>query len=303
MSSLKNWTFAARPKTLPAAVVPVAVGGAMAAATGSFLLAPWAICLVFALMIQIGTNFANDYYDFVKGADDDRRIGPERAVASGWITPGQMKLGMILFFAAAFIIGCLLINWGGWWLVLVGVASIICGVAYTGGPYPLGYNGLGDLFVLFFFGWVATGVTYYAQAGSFAFPLMNENSAVWTLLAGLVPGALATNLLVVNNVRDAPLDAEAGKRTLVVRMGRNWGLGEYAALSAVSFLIPIGFAFAGDYYGCCLVVLCLPLAVRTNKRLVRAQDRADYSKALQKTALQLVLTGGFFALGLAMGPF
>jgi 1,4-dihydroxy-2-naphthoate octaprenyltransferase len=264
MSSLKNWTFAARPKTLPAAVVPVAVGGAMAAATGSFLLAPWAICLVFALMIQIGTNFANDYYDFVKGADDDRRIGPERAVASGWITPGQMKLGMILFFAAAFIIGCLL--------------------------------------MLFFFGWVATGVTYYAQAGSFAFPLMNENSAVWTLLAGLVPGALATNLLVVNNVRDAPLDAEAGKRTLVVRMGRNWGLGEYAALSAVSFLIPIGFAFAGDYYGCCLVVLCLPLAVRTNKRLVRAQDRADYSKALQKTALQLVLTGGFFALGLAMGP-
>lgn len=264
------------------------------------MLEPWTICLVFALLIQIGTNFANDYYDYVKGADDDRRIGPSRAVASGWITPRAMRNGMILVFGAAFLTGCLLIPWGGAWLLLVGVVSIFCGVAYTGGPYPLGYNGWGDVFVFVFFGWVATGLTFYVQAGTFTVSLSGASGLHWNLLAGVVPGALATNLLVVNNVRDEPLDREAGKHTLAVRFGRSFGRAQYGVLLVVALAVPLAFSVLAGVSGCLLVLLALPLAILAWRRLASATDRATYDTALGLTALLLIVVGGLFAGGLIL---
>lgn len=300
MQTLRYWILAARPKTLPAAAVPVLTGGALAGAVDLFDPVPWLICLTFALLIQIGTNFANDYYDFIQGADDHRRLGPNRAVASGWIRPAAMRLGMWITFAAAFGVGSLLLFHGGWWLLWIGVASIICGIAYTGGPYPLGYNGWGDVFVFIFFGWIATGITYYVQAGSFNILLPQSSGPLWVWLAGAVPGSLATNLLVVNNVRDAPLDREAGKRTLVARWGRGFGRLEYAALAILAILVPVLFAVSGGAQGCLLVLLSTPLAWTAWRQLLGASDRASYDRALGLTALQLVVCGCLFALGLAV---
>ena len=299
MSNLGKWVLAARPKTLPAALVPVLIGGALAGSVDRFQFWPWLLCLLFAVWIQIGTNFANDYYDHQKGADDERRIGPSRAVASGWITPESMKRGTIAVFAVAFITGCLLIPWGGWSLLVIGIVSILCGIAYTGGPYPLGYNGWGDVFVFIFFGWVATGFTYFVQAGTFAYPPLSGGSH-WIWLAGMVPGALATNLLVVNNVRDEPLDREAGKRTLVVRMGRRFGLAEFAIMSGLAVLVPLAFAVSLGRTGCYTVVLLVPVFLYVNLRLRRAAGREAYERMLVLTALLLILGGGLFAAGLLL---
>lgn len=295
-----HWLWAARPKTLPAAVVPVLIGGALAYSSYMFSLVPWLLCLVFAILIQIGTNYANDYYDYLKGADDHRRIGPDRAVASGWISPESMRNGMWIVFAMAFVAGCGLVPYGGPVLIAIGIASIVCGVAYTGGPYPLGYNGWGDVFVFIFFGWIATGFTYFVQAGTFQFLMPSGISASWTWLAGLVPGALATNLLVVNNVRDEPLDREAGKRTLVVRLGRRFGLWEYAVLNAVAVAVPVWFAVAGGAQACLIVLLAVPLMAYTTRLLVTARGRADYQRVLGLTAALLVVTGSLFAAGLCL---
>ena len=294
------WILAARPKTLTAAAVPVVIGGALAYPSGQFLLLPWSICLSFALLIQIGTNYANDYYDFIQGADDDRRIGPDRAVASGWISPGAMRAGMWSVFAVAFITGLALVPFGGPVLLIIGVASVICGIAYTGGPYPLGYNGWGDVFVFIFFGWIATGFTFYVQSGTFELLLPSGTGSSWIWLAGMVPGALATNLLVVNNVRDEPLDREAGKRTLVVRFGRRFGLLEYGLMNAFAVGIPVWFAIAGGARACLLVLLALPLMFRAGWLLANARDRAAYQKSLGLTAALLVFTGLLFSAGLVL---
>ncbi|OHE82967.1 MAG: 1,4-dihydroxy-2-naphthoate octaprenyltransferase, partial [Verrucomicrobia bacterium RIFCSPLOWO2_12_FULL_64_8] len=205
------WLSAARPRTLPAAIAPVIVGSAFAWRAGAFDGRAAGICLAFALLVQIGTNFANDYYDFLKGADSAKRVGPRRAVAAGLVEPAVMKRAMILTFGLAFVVGSSLIAWGGWWLVAIGLASIVSGVAYTGGPWPLGYLGLGDLFVFVFFGLVAVGATFYVQAGQVSNDVLHAAAAV---------GALVTNILLVNNYRDAETDAAAGKRTLVVRFGK-----------------------------------------------------------------------------------
>lgn len=206
----RTWLAAARPRTLPAAVAPVVVGSAVAGHDHRFDPAAASLCLAFALLVQVATNFANDYYDFVKGADTASRVGPRRAVASGLVAPAVMRRAMAAVFAAAFAVGLCLVHWGGPWMVAVGVASIVCGIAYTGGPFPLGYLGFGDLFVFLFFGLVAVTTTYFVQAGRVTLP---------ALLAGVPVGLLTANILLVNNYRDADTDAAAGKRTLVVRLG------------------------------------------------------------------------------------
>lgn len=230
----RAWLLATRPKTLPAAIAPVALGTALAAREGVLTPLPATLCLLFALLIQIGTNFANDYFDFIKGADTEARIGPTRAVAAGWISPRAMFRGMLATFAAAFVIGCGLIPYGGVAMIVVGILSIVCGIAYTGGPYPLGYNGWGDIFVFIFFGLIATGFTYYVQAGVFS-PL------AWGL--GVIPGALAANILVVNNLRDVTTDREAGKRTLVVRWGVRFGEWQYRLSWLSCFGLTLFFAW------------------------------------------------------------
>jgi 1,4-dihydroxy-2-naphthoate octaprenyltransferase len=297
VSPYKAYFFAARPKTLPAAAVPVVLGGTLAQSEGAFSIVPWILCLLFALLIQVGTNYANDYYDFVKGSDDERRIGPSRATASGWVRPSAMRRAMILTFAAAFLIGCGLIPFGGWWLLAVGLVAILCGIAYTGGPYPLGYNGWGDLFVFIFFGWVATALTYYVQAGTFRY---GEVCGYWLLLAGALPGVLSTNLLVVNNLRDRPLDAESGKRTLAVRFGRRFALAEYHILNLAAFVCAGLFAFGTGHRGGLLVLGALPLAIRMSRRVQKATTREDFATALAGTAGLLMLAGLLFSGGLLL---
>jgi 1,4-dihydroxy-2-naphthoate octaprenyltransferase len=235
-SRFQIWLSAARPRTLPAAVAPVLVGSALAWHDGHFAAGAAALCLAFALLVQVGTNFANDYYDFMKGADTVARVGPRRAVAAGLVTPLTMRRAMVGVFAAAFLTGLGLLAWGGPWLLAVGVASIASGAAYTGGPWPLGYHGLGDVFVFVFFGLVAVCTTYFVQAGTVTAEVA---------LGAIGIGVLAVNILVVNNYRDVETDATAGKRTLVVRFGRGCARAQFAGSLLVAFAVPLVFLARG----------------------------------------------------------
>ncbi len=286
------WLSACRPRTLPAAVAPVLVGTALAWSDGAWVPLAAAACLGFALLIQIGTNFANDYYDYVKGADTAERIGPRRAVASGWVSPQTMKLAMLVVFAAAFLIGLSLLPYGGWPLLVIGVSSILCGIAYTGGPYPLGYNGLGDVFVFVFFGLVAVGATYFVQAGEVG---------VSALAAGTALGALAANILVVNNYRDVETDAKAGKRTLVVRFGRGFARSQFAGSLAVALLVPFILWLAEDYTPWVLLpVLLSPAAVAQSRRLALSRSTEELIQLLGDTGKLLAAYALLLSIGIAI---
>lgn len=292
-SGWEIWLGAARPRTLPAAVAPVVAASALAWHDGGFAAAPAVLCLGFALLVQIGTNFANDYYDFVKGADTAARVGPRRAVAAGLVTPATMKRVMIATFAAAFAMGLGLIVWGGPWLLAVGVASILCGVAYTGGPFPLAYHGLGDVFVFLFFGLVAVGGTYFVQAGRV------------TLDAGLVGaaiGALAANILVVNNYRDVETDAAAGKRTLVVRLGRKAARAQFAGSLLVAAAVPVALVGARGFSPWVLLPLgLLPVAWTHVRRLRESTTAGELIALLGDTGKLLAGYALLLAVGLVLG--
>jgi 1,4-dihydroxy-2-naphthoate octaprenyltransferase len=285
------WIGAARPRTLAAAIAPVAVGSALAAHDGRFDAAAAGICLAFALLVQIGTNFANDYYDFIKGADTVNRIGPRRAVASGWVAPSAMRRAMIAVFAAAFLVGLGLVGRGGPWLIGIGLASIACGIAYTAGPVPLAYVGLGDLFVFIFFGLVAVGATYFVQAGR----LTGE-----ALLASVPIGLLATNILLVNNYRDAASDVAAGKRTLVVRFGRGAARVQFGLSLAIALAVPFLFLLRGYRAWCLLPAALAPLAFVHARRLRRSEGPAELVPLLGDTGKLLACYAGLFALGLML---
>lgn len=227
------WIEAARPRTLPAALAPVLVGTALAAHEGVVKPIAAALCLLFALLSQIAANFGNDYFDFVKGADNASRVGPRRAVASGLVAPAVMKRATIGVCIAAFCIGLGLLPYGGWPLLAIGIASLASAIAYTGGPYPLGYHGLGDVFVFVFFGLVAVCATVYVQVG---------NVSMSSILTGAAVGALATNILIVNNYRDADTDRAAGKRTLVVRFGRRFARTHFSANHLLALATPLALA-------------------------------------------------------------
>lgn len=289
--TLSSWVLAARPKTLSAASVPVVVGSACAFALGGLRPAPALAALGGALLLQIGANFANDVYDYEKGADTAERLGPTRAVQAGLITPAAMKRGMYLVFVLALALGAYLTAIAGPAIVLIGAASILSAIAYTGGPYPLGYNGLGDLFVFVFFGLVAVCGTVFVQLGQVP-PL-----AVWS---SLPVGALATGILVVNNLRDHETDARAGKRTLAVRFGPRAVIYEYALLLAFAYAVPLYLATSAAGGRLVLLpLLTLPLA----RRLMRAiahEKGAALNARLAGTAQLLLLFGLLFALGIAL---
>lgn len=225
---------AARPKTLPAAAAPVALGSLFAWSLGGFHALAAACALAGALLIQIGTNYVNDAEDALRGADDAGRLGPRRATAAGLVSPAAMRRAAAGAFALAFVAGLYLVVRGGWPILAVGLASIASGVAYTAGRHALAYTGLADAFVLVFFGPVAVGGTVWVQA--LALP-------PWVVVAGVAPGALATAILVANNVRDAETDAVAGKRTLAVRFGRAFGLRLYTACISTAIAVPAAQAF------------------------------------------------------------
>ncbi len=229
LSPLQIWILAARPKTLPAAAAPVIVGVGTALAEGVFRAGPATAALLGALLIQIGTNFANDYFDFQKGADNEARLGPTRVTQAGLLAAREVAAGMWIAFGLASLAGLYLIIQAGWPVLLIGLASILAGIAYTGGPFPFGYHGLGDFFVFVFFGPVAVVGTYFVQSGA-ASP-----AAVWS---SLPIGSLATAILVVNNLRDIETDAIAGKHTLAVRLGRSGTRLEYLLLGVISYLVP-----------------------------------------------------------------
>jgi 1,4-dihydroxy-2-naphthoate octaprenyltransferase len=252
---------------------------------------PALAALAGALAIQVGTNFANDVFDAERGADGPDRVGPMRAVSAGLITAGAMKRAMIAAFGVATLLGVYLVSVAGWPVVAIGVASILSGIAYTGGPWPLGYHGLGDVFVLAFFGFVAVCGTAFVQLGRV--PCL-------AIAAAIPVGALATAILVVNNIRDRATDERAGKRTLAVRLGRSGGLIEYAALLALAYAVPAGIAITGRPIAL-LPLLSAPIAVARLRALIAAADGPAFNRCLAGTAQLLLLHGGLFAAALATG--
>ncbi len=289
MSELSAWITAARPATLGAAIVPVAVGTAVAARAGAFAAGPALAALFGAIAIQVGTNFVNDVYDFEKGADTESRLGPTRAVQSGLLSARQVRAGALASFGAAMLIGAYLIGVAGWAVLAIGVASIAAGIAYTAGPWPLAYLGLGDLFVMVFFGFVAVCGTAFVQAAAIP-PL------AWA--AALPVGALSTAILAVNNLRDREQDARARKRTLAVRLGKRFAVAEYLGLLGVSYLVPVALWGSGraPVYAL-LPCLTLPLATKLARRAMR-EEGTQLNSVLVGTAKLLVLFGSLFAIGL-----
>lgn len=288
-AKLKIWFLAARPKTLPAAVGPVLVGSAMAYGEGGFNVLVFLATAAAALLIQIGTNFANDYYDYVKGADTTDRTGPVRATQAGLVTPDEMKRAFIVTFLMALILGCYLVYRGGIAIAVIGVVSILCGILYTGGPYPLGYIGLGEVFVLVFFGPVAVGGTYFLQTDSIK---------ATVILAGLAPGLLSTAILVVNNFRDVHTDRTVGKRTLAVRFGYRFTVVEYISCIAGACLIPIVLCVcAGGHYLCLLSLFTLIPAGRSIRIFLSGPDAAVLNELLADTGKLLAIFCVLFSVG------
>lgn len=286
--------MAARPKTLAAAAAPVLIGAGLASFHGVFRALPASMALIGALLIQITTNLANDYYDFVRGTDTAERVGPLRVTQAGLLAPASVRRGMWLVMTAAMLVGSYLVWVGGWPIVWVGVLSLLCAVAYTGGPYPLGYHGLGDVFVFLFFGLVAVAGTYWVQARVLSFE---------ALLAGAGVGAVSTAILVVNNLRDLTTDARAGKRTLAVRIGRRGSALEYTLLLAVAAVVPAfgivmyGWPIAVAAAGVLMAVLCVPPL----RAVWGHRDPGDLLPALGQTARGVALYGIVLAAALAWG--
>lgn len=286
---IKAWILATRPKTLPAAGAPVIIGCAMAISDHKFHAPAALIALFGALLIQIGTNFANDYFDFIKGTDTDERIGPMRVTQAGLIKPKSVRLGFILIYALVFLMGLYLFLRAGWPILLIAIISIIAGILYTGGPMPYGYIGLSDIMVLIFFGPVAVGGTYFVQA-------LTINSTV--ILAGLSPGLISMAILTVNNLRDIRTDRIAGKKTLAVRFGENFARGEYLFSIIIGTLLPIYLVFlTKSHYLSLLTLLTIPAAIPSIKSIFFDEIGPGMNQILAKTGKLLMIYSILFSVG------
>ena len=286
------WLMASRPRTLPAAVAPVLVGTALAIEDDAFNGLAFAAAMLGALLIQIGTNLSNDYSDARRGADTEDRLGPVRVTAGGLVPPRQVLVATYVTFALAVLVGLYLVAVAGPELLLVGAASILAGVLYTGGPRPYGYEGLGEVFVFLFFGIVAVTGSTFAQLE--AWP--------WESFVLAVPvGLLAAAILVVNNVRDMDSDRRAGKRTLAVRLGRGRGRTIYALMLYGAYLLaPLPWLLGSLSAWLLLPWLTLPLAVRLARTVREHADGPTLNEMLARTgmlqlAFCLLLSGGVLA--------
>ncbi len=288
-SKWRIWILAARPKTLWAAIAPVIIGTAMAInAGGGHGLAAIA-ALTSALFIQIGTNLANDYFDFKKGADTIERLGPTRVTQTGLLSPEQVKMAAHLAFKIAFLIGIYLVIRGGWPIVIIGLLSIFFGIIYTGGPFPLGYKGLGELFVLIFFGPVAVGGTYYVQTLSINWQV---------ILAGFAPGLLAVAILTVNNLRDIESDTTAGKKTLAVRWGASYCKIQYTLAIFLASIIPVIISLkTSSHPYVTLAALTILMAIPLLKKVFTYQSAPELNRVLESTGRLLLLYSLLFSLG------
>ena len=281
------WLLAGRPRTLVASVVPVLVGSALAAARGRFDWLLFAATLAVSVLLQVGANFANDVFDYLHGADAARR-GPQRVTQSGLLSARRMLFSTAALFVLAALIGLYLVASAGWPLAIVGGLAILSALAYTGGPWPLGYHGLGDLFVFVFFGLVGVGGTYYIQS----------RELTTLVLASAIPvGLLITNILVVNNLRDLESDQAAGKRTLAVRIGDAATRTQYTLFAYAAYIVPPLMAMsnlAGDWFW--LPWLSAPFAYFLVRDLRTARDGAALNRLLARSAQLTLLFGLLFAL-------
>ena len=290
-SKIESWLLASRPRTLLAAVVPVMVGSALAISQNKFTLILSLIALLCSILIQVGTNFTNDLYDYLKGTDKEDRIGPRRVLVSGLISTSEMKLGIITVFGLAFLLGLYLVYAAGIVILIIGVISILAGLAYTAGPYPLAYNGLGDVFVFAFFGIVGTTGTYYLHLHEFS---------LLSFLIAVPVGALITNILVVNNYRDIEEDREADKYTLAVKLGKKFTRFQFVNSIAISYLILFIIYFKYDFtYWIFLPLISLPIAVILIKTL-QTLEGEGLNKTLELSAKYAALFGLLFSLGLIL---
>jgi 1,4-dihydroxy-2-naphthoate octaprenyltransferase len=292
MPHLQVWLLAARPKTLPAAVGPVLVGSALAFADGKFKVIPAAAALAIALLLQIGVNLANDYFDGIRGIDTRDRLGPIRVTQSGLISPGDVKIAMMLTFMLAVLIGFYLMIRGGWPVVLLGTASILAALGYSGGPFPLASHGLGDLFVFIFFGLVAVCGTYYVQT----------LQLTWTVLvmAALV-GLLITAILVINNLRDIHTDQKTGKTTLAVMLGERGSKIEYTVLLALAYCaLPLLWIAGRVSLWALIPFLSLPWAIALIRTTWQSAVSPELNVLLAKTAALSFTYSFLLALALVL---
>lgn len=286
----RAWVLASRPGTLLAAFAPVWVGICLAVSREAFAAGPAVAALAGALLIQIGTNLANDYYDHARGVDTEERVGPTRVTQAGLLEPRAVLRGALLVFALAAVVGVYLVWVGGWPILAIGLASLAAGLAYTAGPRPLASLGLGDPFVFVFFGLVAVAGTYWVQALEFRWELL------W---AGTGVGALNTNILVANNLRDLETDARSGRRTLAVRMGRAGTRTEYLLLLVLALSVPPVGVWAFDWSVWSLMALAAAFpAIPPLQRILRRDDPRDLVPALAESARVVAVYGVLLGVGL-----
>lgn len=289
-NSIRAWMLASRPKTLAAGSVPVLVASALAAHFGQFKLVPAVLCLLFALLAQIASNFSNDYFDFAKKTDNADRLGPARAVASGWISPPSMLIGTAVVIGLACLFGSGLIYYGGWEMVLVGALCVVSLLAYTAGPWPLAYHGWGDLFVLIFFGLVAVVFSFYVQAGSFG-PLV--------FVAGFIVGLPAVNILIINNFRDYENDKACRKHTSIVLFGRLFGKWLYLINGIAACLLCLSFA-QESAWAAILPSFYLLFHYRSWRKMCVIWSGRELNILIGESARNLLILGLLFAAGLLM---
>jgi 1,4-dihydroxy-2-naphthoate octaprenyltransferase len=288
-NAIEAWLLASRPKTLAAGTVPVLVASALAAHLGYFSFVPALLCLIFALLAQIASNFSNDYFDYVRKTDNEDRLGPARAVASGWIDPKNMLIGIAVTIVIACAFGLGLIYYGGWEMIIVGIVCVVALLAYTAGPWPLAYHGLGDVFVLVFFGFVAVVFSYYVQAQSFHY---------LAFVCGAVVGLQAVNILVLNNYRDRDTDRKSNKKTTVVIFGDIFGKRFYLLNGFVACLLCLFFLLDGMIWASCLPFLFLIPHCLTWRKLVRIHQGKALNALLGETSRNLLILGLLLTVGI-----
>lgn len=291
MATASDWLTALRLKTLSASVSPVIIGSAYAHSIGEFRWLPFFVILFCASSIQIVTNFINEIYDFKKGADNENRLGSVRSVSTGAISSKTMKIVSALLMIITFIAGLYLVSISDYYILLIGILSLLFSWAYTGGPYPLAYNGLGDVFVLLFFGLVAVCGTFYVYAGYI------DN---FILASSFVPGILSMNILSVNNIRDIETDKAVNKNTLAVKIGAKKSIALYVILTFLVFVIECYLAILKTDYLLLLPLITIPLAAIVIKKLILAEGR-EYNKVLALTALLMILNSALLTLGILIG--
>jgi len=291
-NSFYAWVLASRPKTLAGAAIPVMVGSSLVYMNGSFKIIPAVICLLFAFLMQIAANLINDLYDFLKGSDREDRLGPERSCAQGWITPSAMKKGIFVTILLACGMGSVLLLYAGWELIIVGIICVLFAFLYTTGPYPLSYNGWGDLLVIVFFGFIPVCGTYYVQA---------DTISTDVIIGSLICGFIVDTLLVVNNYRDREADAKSGKKTIIVRLGKTFGEYLYLSLGVIASFLCFYFIFEGNLVAAFIPQLYLIFHIRTWKKMVKIQSGKALNAILGETSQNMLIMGGLLSIGLIVG--